>query len=40
VKCLICNAEMKYFFSKEYTKEPWASFMKDIRGGGRLLQVP
>ena len=29
-KCLICNSEMKYYFSKEYIYVPYASFMKDI----------
>ena len=30
MKCLICNKETKYFFSKKYTKKPLAYLMKDI----------
>jgi DNA-directed RNA polymerase subunit RPC12/RpoP len=29
-KCLICDSEMEYFFSKEYTQEPYAAMMEDI----------
>ena len=30
MKCLICNSETKYFFSKKYEEKPFDSFMKDI----------
>lgn len=30
MKCLICNSESKYFFSKSYTEEPFRSFMEKI----------
>ena len=30
MKCLICNSETKYFFSKKYTEKPFDSMMEDI----------
>ncbi|MBB4036758.1 hypothetical protein GGR21_002671 [Dysgonomonas hofstadii] len=30
MKCLICNSDMEYYFSKTYTGEPFATYMKDI----------
>lgn len=30
MKCIICNAPSFYFFSKTYTEQPFATFMRDI----------
>ena len=30
MKCIICNSTSKYFFSKKYTKAPFAKFMQEI----------
>lgn len=30
MKCLICNSECKYFFSKKYSELPYAEFMHEI----------
>lgn len=30
MKCLICNSNMQYFFSKKYDKEPFTTFMNKI----------
>ncbi len=30
MKCIICNSNSNYFFSKEFNKVPYGSFMKDI----------
>ena len=30
MKCLICNAQMEYFFSKSYDRTPYQDLMKDV----------
>lgn len=30
MKCIICNSESEYYFSKKYTESPFDDFMKDI----------
>ena len=30
MQCIICDKKMRYYFSKVYNEEPYASFMKDI----------